>query len=104
MAEKEIPGGVLLGISVFGVIVALYSATKVEAAKQIPLYAGSNEVIYAGKRQTAEKAFISIRDYVVIAHYYDELTEQWIEITDDMILEPGMLLDIEVIHDCIWIL
>ena len=100
---KGAPALLLIGGAAAAAAAALYFATRAKAATPITLTAGWNELVYTGKRQTAEKAFASIIDCLEIAYYYDSAREQWIQITSDTMLETGMTLNIKVIWDCIWI-
>ena len=100
---KGVPAVLLIGGAIVATVTTLYFATRAKAAGALTLTAGSNELVYTGKRQTAEKAFASIIDYLVIAYYLDSATEQWIQITSDTVLETDMTLNISVTYDCIWI-
>jgi len=102
MAGKGTNIGIAVG-SVITLVGLLFFATRVKATKAIQLYSGNNELIYEGPRRTAGVAMSSIINYLEIAYYYDDAAGQWVQILSDTMLEPGMLLNISVTANCVWI-
>ncbi len=89
--------GVMLITAVAGLGGLLYLATKpIQAANEIPLEAGWNEVTYTGSTEKAGIAFQSIAEYLEIAMV------SGVELLYDSILETGMVVNIKVTEACTW--
>ncbi len=94
---------VLLGATLIGIGVLIYTATKSTATpNSIKLKKGWNEVTYKGKSQKVEMAFKSIETYILIVYYWSGLYGQWMQLVSGNFVEPSMLLNIDVRQDCTW--
>lgn len=71
-------------------------------SKEVELKAGWNTVTYTGGEQTAEEAFASIMDYLIISYHWDADAQVWEQVTADTIMIPGDVYNVKVSQDCVW--
>ena len=92
----------LVALGIVAVIGGVLLLSKKAVGKQIQLTEGWNEYTYTGSAIRGGDLLASINDYLLIAYYLREETESWVEISDDLLIQPNYLLNIKVSQDCIW--